>query len=260
MVAFKFFYSSRFWLCFLAVLGGALVVAGRSDAQDLTKADPDQIAAECGGNAQAGAPHFAACSTCHALTADADPLQGPHLQGVFGRKVAAVEGFPYSGALLARGEAGLKWEREDLHAFLTDPNGHTPGLLMDHPKIEQEQARRDLLTYMRTASLAPPPAQGTMTLSDEVLGIEGDPAYGEYLAGECVTCHQPDKAGKGTPRITGMTHYDFVYAMHEYRLRARENAAMQMVAGALGDEEIAALAAYFAAPPQTVPGVKIGMN
>ena len=34
--------------------------------------------------------------------------------------------------------------------------------------------------------------------------------------------------------------------MHAYKNKTRENPVMQMIAGRLGDEEIAALAAYFA--------------
>ena len=39
---------------------------------------------------------------------------------------------------------------------------------------------------------------------------------------------------------------DFVVAMHAYKEKAREHPVMNMVAGRLNDEEIAALAAYFA--------------
>ena len=39
---------------------------------------------------------------------------------------------------------------------------------------------------------------------------------------------------------------EIVYALHEYKNKYRQNEVMQMMAGGLGDEEIAALASYFA--------------
>ncbi|MEL0129164.1 MAG: cytochrome C, partial [Paracoccaceae bacterium] len=51
---------------------------------------------------------------------------------------------------------------------------------------------------------------------------------------------------EGIPGINGWEIEDFVYALHEYKQKLRENPVMQMMAGSLGDEEIAALASYFA--------------
>ncbi|MFZ5964940.1 c-type cytochrome [Thalassococcus sp. BH17M4-6] len=77
-----------------------------------------------------------------------------------------------------------------------------------------------------------------------LLTMEGDPEYGEYLGGECTTCHQLE-AYDGIPPLAGLDKEHFILAMLEYRQKLRENAAMQLVAGRLSDEEIAALAAYF---------------
>ena len=85
-----------------------------------------------------------------------------------------------------------------------------------------------------------------LVLSEEILSIVGDPAYGEYLASECQTCHRADNSNEGIPGINGWEIEDFVYALHEYKQKLRENPVMQMMAGSLGDEEIAALASYFA--------------
>lgn len=230
----------------IAAVFAAVSGVAPSGAQDHLSTDPDDIAAECGGTAAQGEPIFQSeCAACHALSADAAPKRGPHLQQIAGRGVGAVEGYDYSAALRLIGASGRTWEREDLHAFIADPAGNIPGNRMDHAGIADEQRRRDLMTYLRIASLAPPPEPGTLKLSAEVLSLEGDRDYGEYLGGECVTCHQENQAGQGIPQINGMDRTAFVYAMHEYRLRARPNEAMRMVAGALGDEEIAALAAYF---------------
>ncbi|MEM6376023.1 MAG: c-type cytochrome [Pseudomonadota bacterium] len=76
--------------------------------------------------------------------------------------------------------------------------------------------------------------------------VSGDVDYGAYLSGECTSCHQASGDYDGIPSITHWEEVYFKVAMHEYKQQTRENPVMQMVAGRLGDEEIAALAAYFA--------------
>ena len=79
----------------------------------------------------------------------------------------------------------------------------------------------------------------------DLLSIPGDPDYGAYLAGECITCHRGGGAAEGIPSITGWPHDDFVIALQAYKHGKREHPVMQMVAGRLSDEEIAALAVHF---------------
>jgi cytochrome c len=83
-------------------------------------------------------------------------------------------------------------------------------------------------------------------IAPEPLMVQGDIEYGEYLSGECTTCHQNSGEFDGIPVITQWDELYFKLAMHEYKQKTRENPVMQLVAGRLGDEEIAALAAYFA--------------
>ena len=72
-----------------------------------------------------------------------------------------------------------------------------------------------------------------------------DVGYGEYLAGECVTCHQKSGVSRGIPSIAGIDAQAFVSIMTAYRKKELDNKVMQMVAGRLDDEQIVALAAYF---------------
>lgn len=83
-------------------------------------------------------------------------------------------------------------------------------------------------------------------LSAEVLAIVGDRDYGEYLSSDCKTCHQVDGSYDGIPSISHWYEEDFVIAMHAYKQKLRPHPVMQMMAARLSDEEIAALAAYFA--------------
>ncbi|WP_416896396.1 MAG: c-type cytochrome [Minwuia sp.] len=76
--------------------------------------------------------------------------------------------------------------------------------------------------------------------------LAGDPAYGEYLSGECVACHQKSGAADGIPSIIGWDEISFVAVMLSYKQGGRENEVMQNVARSLDQEQIEALAAYFA--------------
>lgn len=124
---------------------------------------------------------------------------------------------------------------------------------MIFPGLADAQARADLLAYLRQFSDSPsniPEAEPTRQASDPdldpaIMALEGDPAYGEYLAGECLGCHQADGADKGIPAITGWPRENFVIALHAYKKKIRPHEVMRMIAGRLSSEEIAALAAYF---------------
>jgi cytochrome c len=71
-----------------------------------------------------------------------------------------------------------------------------------------------------------------------------DLAYGEYLAGECVTCHRVGADG-GIPSINSLPAPYFVEALREYKEGERDHALMRAVARSLGAAEMDALAAYF---------------
>ena len=88
----------------------------------------------------------------------------------------------------------------------------------------------------------PASAENTAHL-DVLLQIDGDVEWGEYLSSECTACHA-DTGGR-IPPIAGLPGEYMLSALYDYKTGARENATMQNVAQALGDEEMAALAAYF---------------
>jgi cytochrome c len=74
-----------------------------------------------------------------------------------------------------------------------------------------------------------------------------DSGLGAYLAGECVTCHRTDGANKGIPPIAGWPEASFVAALRAYKQKLRPNVVMQTIAARLRDDEMDALATYFAA-------------
>ena len=70
---------------------------------------------------------------------------------------------------------------------------------------------------------------------------------GEYLASECVTCHQLSghRTG-GIPSIVGLAESHFIEALLAYKSGERDNEVMRTIVGSLTAEDISALAAYFA--------------
>lgn len=69
--------------------------------------------------------------------------------------------------------------------------------------------------------------------------------YGEYLSGECTTCHRIDGADSEIPSIVGWDTETFIETLGYYKSGDRKNPAMESVAKSLDDEQINALAAYF---------------
>ncbi len=210
--------------------------------------------AEMIGDVEKGEKVFHQCSSCHQIGYGAQHRVGPHLNGIFGRDAAAFpEDYRYSKGLLREAKAGLVWDLRTLDAYIENPKALVTGTRMNFRGIKDAQKRADLLAYLRENSDSPqniPEAEPTaiareVALSPEVLEIVGDPDYGEYLASECTSCHQTDGDAEGIPSITSWPVEDFVVAMHAYKRKIRPHPVMQMMAGRLSDEEIAALAAYF---------------
>ena len=83
----------------------------------------------------------------------------------------------------------------------------------------------------------------------EDLLANADIAYGEYLSGECVTCHSQDGADRGIPAINGLDAEVFAAVMHAYKVGDIKHPVMQMVTSRLDNEQIASLAVYFATLP-----------
>lgn len=189
------------------------------------------------------------CAACHEMGAGAVDGIGPHLTGIFDRPAAAHDGFAYSDAIKAMAQDDLVWDAAALDAYLADPDGLIPGTRMGYPGLDDAQDRADLLAFLALQSdgtLTPPSASVLeIDLPDDVLAIQGDREWGEYLGSECLACHQASGAASGIPSITRWPEPRFVAAMHAYRAGQRPDPGMQGVARRLTDEDIAALAAYF---------------
>jgi cytochrome c len=205
------------------------------------------------GDADAGEKVYQQCKGCHQVGAGAEHRIGPHLNGIFGRRAAGLDDFKYSKSFERAGSGGLEWHADTLNVFLENPRAMTSGTRMSFRGLKDAQDRADVIAYLRRFSDNPanipeadPTAQGTdHDLDPEILALQGDPEYGEYLSSECKTCHQAAGRDDGIPSIVFWPEEQFVVAMHAYKNKQRNHPVMQMIAGRLGDEEIAALAAYF---------------
>jgi len=202
----------------------------------------------------AGERLFSQCKSCHEVGEGARHKIGPHLDGIIGRVAGSMDGFKYSKAMREAGDNGLVWDAEALDTYLAKPRDFIKGNRMSFRGMSDPDDRTILIEWLATASVNVPgalvedtdTAEGPATsFADIVLAMEGDPDYGQYLAGECVTCHQASGHADGIPSIVGLPRDYFVKALFEYKTNVRRNEVMKLRVANLANEEIAALAAYF---------------
>jgi cytochrome c len=86
------------------------------------------------------APDITTCQGCHA------PPFGPPLEGVVGRKIAAVPTVDYCAALKAK--SSDSWTEANLRAFLMNAQGFAPGCSMN-VKMTPEAADA-MIVYLKT--------------------------------------------------------------------------------------------------------------
>ncbi|MEM7426655.1 MAG: hypothetical protein AAF441_11195 [Pseudomonadota bacterium] len=106
-----------------------------------------------------------------------------------------------------------------------------------------------VIWWTATAVVLLVPAAQAEDLSARIAAIlaKADEAYGEYLAGQCVTCHHAQGQAQGIPPINGLPDTYLVQVMLDYQLAREErtNPAMVNVAKNLSDEELGSLARHF---------------
>lgn len=207
------------------------------------------------GDAEIGAKLWKFCAPCHDVGENARNKIGPHLNNLFGRRAAELEGFRYSDPMKRAGSDGVVWDRDTLDVFIENPRALVSRTRMSFRGVADEKHRADIIAFLRQFSASPSdipesaptalPSNPDEELDPAIFAIEGDHAYGEYLSSECLTCHQADGGDDGIPSITGWPSRHFVTAMHAYKKKLRPHPVMQMMAGRLSDEEIASLAVYF---------------
>ena len=165
-----------------AFLGTALLVFGLGEVKNViyhaeTPENPgfvievaETTGAETGGDVTAkeslgsllakadatkGQTQAKACLACHVFEKGGANKTGPDLWDVVERPIASHEGFAYSDDLKAH--ASDKWTFENLDKFIQNPKGFAAKTKMTFGGIKRDQARADLLAYLRTLSDSPKP-------------------------------------------------------------------------------------------------------
>jgi aldose sugar dehydrogenase len=88
------------------------------------------------------------CMGCHQAVDGLSHRIGPDLHGIVGRGIGDATGFgEYSSALRARQDT---WTRENLDAFLKDPQAFAPGTTMAFPGVKEDEQRALLIKYLES--------------------------------------------------------------------------------------------------------------
>jgi cytochrome c len=118
----------------LALLVIAAAAAAPASAQDAAK----------------GQQVFNRCRGCHAVGPAAQNKAGPQLNGVVGRKGAAVAGFNYSKAMREAAAKGLVWSEPNLTAYIESPDTFMPGGEMAFAGVKDAGDLKDLIAFLKT--------------------------------------------------------------------------------------------------------------
>ena len=106
------------------------------------------------GDIAHGEKVFKKCSACHSIQAGGGNKIGPALYNVVGRKIAAVEDYKYSKALV---EYKKNWSFEELNGFLIKPQKWIKGTKMAYAGLRKEKDRASVILYLNKYSDNPLP-------------------------------------------------------------------------------------------------------
>ena len=106
------------------------------------------------GDIAHGEKVFKKCSACHSIEAGGGNKIGPALYNVVGRKIAAVEDYKYSKALV---EYEKNWSFEELNGFLVKPQKWIKGTKMAYAGLRKEKDRASVILYLNKYSDNPLP-------------------------------------------------------------------------------------------------------
>ena len=99
-----------------------------------------------------GEKTFKKCKACHQVGEGAKSKTGPVLNGIVGAQAGAAEGFRYSKAMVAAGDAGLVWNEEELAAFLAKPKAYMKGTKMAFAGLKKDADIEAIIAYLQSHS------------------------------------------------------------------------------------------------------------
>lgn len=104
------------------------------------------------GDPEKGKRVYVKCKACHVLDQEKNKV-GPHLVGIVGRPVAAVDGYNYSkgdDSMTAFAEGGKVWDEESLAAYLRKPKDLVKRTKMAFPGLKKDDQIADLIAYLKS--------------------------------------------------------------------------------------------------------------
>jgi cytochrome c len=117
----------------------------------LAEDDASSHAISSQGDEAKGKRIFNRCKACHNLTAAPRTRIGPNLDNIFGRKAGTSDTFKrYSSALK---DSDIVWTEENLNEWILAPRTFLPGNKMAFAGLKNEQQRKDLIAYLRSATV-----------------------------------------------------------------------------------------------------------
>ncbi len=87
---------------------------------------------------------FDMCLACHETDGP-----GPVLNGIFERKMGAVEGFEYSETFTKANADAKIWTEESLDQFLAAPQTYLPDNKMAFGAVTDDKERKDLIAFLK---------------------------------------------------------------------------------------------------------------
>ncbi|MCW8857509.1 MAG: hypothetical protein OQJ95_09110 [Kangiella sp.] len=140
-------------LTFFTVLSGCTLSANQTQEESETQKSSSSVATSSSSKEliTQGAKYFRfRCGGCHEMNAESGSSFGPHLEGIIGRKAAALEDYDYSKALK---EADFVWTEEVMDGWLTKPESLLPGMCMTFKGVPDEEVRRAMIAFMKDAGI-----------------------------------------------------------------------------------------------------------
>ena len=122
---------------------------GLAGAQDALVADGEKI--------------YKNCKACHAVGADAKNKVGPQQNDLIGRVAGTADGYKYSKAMIAAGEAGLVWTEESLAVWLKAPKKYVKGTKMAFSGLKNDEDIAAVIAYLMTFDSDGMPEAGANT-------------------------------------------------------------------------------------------------
>lgn len=114
---------------------------------DTAEEEADLATLLANASVSAGQSTFRQCAACHKIEDGANAV-GPHLWGIVGRDVQAVDGFNYSGALAKVADV---WDFQTLFDYLENPRAYAPGTSMSYAGLRKPTDRADVIVYLNEA-------------------------------------------------------------------------------------------------------------